>query len=1156
MASDASSFSMASLAAALQDTTSAAAPPPVQHDAAAHPASDPPTATAIPDERSAHAPPPQPPAALSIVWDPRCLLHLAHTNPDNIWDDDHQKEQPGRLAGIVARLRASGRFAAPGVVQRPCAPASHAQLLRAHSAEHLAHVAALDARGGGGDSAPPLDDAHARALLDDAAALTAAGNAAPGYVFNPSRSVYSCDYTPAVAALAAGGVCAAVDDVATGAAAAAFAVVRPPGHHCSSHGEGGFCWLNNVAVGVRHAQDAHGVRRVAILDWDIHHGDGTQAIFAGDPSVLLVSLHRYMPQRGFGFYPGTGSAADIGGGGGGRGGNIVNVPLPYFGCGDHEYAAVMEAVVLPLLAEWAPELVVISCGFDAAHGDPLGGMHVTPGGYAHLTAAVAALDPPRGLVVALEGGYNVDAISASADAVVGALLARGPRRRPGGATAPAAPPTGVRLPPPAPLPPFLHPAALQCIRNVAAAQAPYFACMAALDADAARALLTVEAAPSSAKALGGAGASAPLSAAPNDAAPPSAAGSGASITLGDADCVTPCESRPSSASVDEAAASQPPPLLPRHEFDHQALRRWDYGKHVAPAAGEHGGWVSVTYARPHFPPKKFAYTDSPYAEPVVDCHVYALLAPAAPELTPPGAAASEAAAARVAEAVAPAVSVAAAAASADDDGLGGLSAALGSLSVSNASSSAPAVGAPPAAAAAVAPAAAGTPQPPTSGNHLTPAAGGSPAAAPKSGYRTRSQAKEEQRKAALSSAAAVASATASGGNAAPQPAPDDAAILLRAHAVADEISAAAAPSVTTTATTATAAAVPATPVEALPPKSSGAAAAAPAQPQAAVSAAAAHASPADAPAGAFWKPLGPCQAWVAVEHWHPTREAALAAVATTDKKPAAASGGGRRSSGAAAVAAAASAAAPTALAVTAADAQPLERHFLVVTDMLGRTLLRLKLRPGGVKGGGSSSGSRKLAGLLPPALAPAVAAAGSAAASTAAAEPGKRAPPLTIPARVVGPEGVGLFPNSSSNSTGDAGAGGEWTLLDGADADDGLESRVLVAPGCAAAVGALHADSTGAAALPPVGWVPVVPTSRADALQHAMRAASEPGAAATAPLPPCFRRGDYAPLALRLYFGDERDDDKVEKGQWTGRPCAADFHNLLARYAVGGAPSR
>lgn len=1130
MATEAPSFSMAALAAALEDSITTVPPPTVQHQVAAPPDTSAHTATAGPNKRSRDAPPPQPaPATLSIVWDPRCLLHLAHTNPDNIWDDDHQKEQPGRLAGIVARLRASGRFAAPGVVQRPCAPASRAQLLRVHTVEHLAHVAALDTRsngGGGGDAPPPLDDGLARSLLDDAAALTAAGNAAPGYVFNASRSVYSCDYTPAVAALAAGGVCAAVDDVATGAAAASFAVVRPPGHHCSAHGEGGFCWLNNVAVAVRHAQDAHGVRRVAVLDWDIHHGDGTQAIFAGDASVLLVSVHRYMPQRGFGFYPGTGSGADVGGG---VGGNIVNVPLPYFGCGDHEYAAVMESVVLPLLAEWAPELVVVSCGFDAAHGDPLGGMHITPGGYAHLTAAVAALDPPRGVVVALEGGYNVDAISASADAVVSALLARGPRQRRAGGTPAAA--AAVRLPPPPRPPPFVHPAALQCIRNVAAAQAPFFACMAALDAAAAatHALQTVEAPPTPAKGSAGAAAAPLAPATAPDAAPTTVA------PLSDADCVTPRESRPSSASIDEAAASQPPALLPRQEFDHQALRRWDYGKHVAPAGGEYSGWVSVTYARPHFPPKKFAYTDSPYYEPVVDCHMYALLAPAVPELAPPGGAAAGGAAAAVGAAATTGVTAVAAPAAVDDDDLGGLTAALGSMSVANASSCAPAADAPPVAAVTHQ-----TASPLQSGNHLTPAAAlGSPAAAARSGYRTRSQAaKEEQHQAALSASAPAAALP---------PAADDAAMLQRAHAVAAQISAAAAPSSTAAET-----AVPTPqpePVAAVVPQQEPVVAAAPIATTAASAPVTQPTSAAVAPAGAFWKPLGPCQAWVAVEHWHPTREAALAAVAT-EKKPAASSGGGRRSSGgvAAAAAAAAASAAATVPAPAAADAEPLERHYLVVTDMLGRTVLRLKLRPGGVKG----SGSRKPAGLLPPAL-------GTAAASPspAAAEPGKRAPPLAIPARVVGPEGVGLFPDSS----GDAGgaAGGEWTLLDGADADDGFESRVLVAPGCAAAVEALHAGA--AAALPPVGWVPVVPTSRTDALQQAIRAAasSEPDAATAAPLPQCFRRGDYAPLALRLYFGDERDDDKLEKGQWTGRPSAADFHNLLARYAVGGgaaAPSR
>jgi acetoin utilization deacetylase AcuC-like enzyme len=170
-----------------------------------------------------------------------------------------------------------------------------------------------------------------------------------------------------------------------------FALVRPPGHHALPGRAMGFCLLDNVAVAARHAQDTLGIGRIAIVDWDVHHGNGTEAIFRDDDSVLFVSLHQWP------FYPGTG-------GPGTSDDTTLNIPLQA-GAGDAEYAAAFSELVEPTVRAFDPELVLVSAGFDAHEQDPLAHMAVTEGGFAELARRSAQLGPRVAAV--LEGGYNL-----------------------------------------------------------------------------------------------------------------------------------------------------------------------------------------------------------------------------------------------------------------------------------------------------------------------------------------------------------------------------------------------------------------------------------------------------------------------------------------------------------------------------------------------------------------------------------------------------------------------------------------------------------------------------------------------------------------------------------------------------------------------------
>lgn len=212
---------------------------------------------------------------------------------------------------------------------------------------------------------------------------------------------------------AAGAVTAAVDAVADGEARNAFCAVRPPGHHAEPEHAMGFCLFNNIAVGARHAQKAHGAKRVAVIDFDVHHGNGTQASFWDYDSLFYASSHQYP------WYPGTGAAHEKGKG------NIVNLPLQA-GAASAEFRAGMTATVLPALDAFKPDFVLISAGFDAHREDPLAQLNLEDDDYDWITRELMQIAEKHAggrVVSVLEGGYNLAALGRSAAAHVGALQA-------------------------------------------------------------------------------------------------------------------------------------------------------------------------------------------------------------------------------------------------------------------------------------------------------------------------------------------------------------------------------------------------------------------------------------------------------------------------------------------------------------------------------------------------------------------------------------------------------------------------------------------------------------------------------------------------------------------------------------------------------------
>jgi acetoin utilization deacetylase AcuC-like enzyme len=248
-----------------------------------------------------------------------------------------------------------------------------------------------------------LKAVHAPAYLDRLEELAASGG---GYVdFDTALNAHSWE----AATLASGAAMGAVESALSGTAA--FAIARPPGHHAGRGYGMGFCLLNNAAVAAEHARSS-GVERVAILDWDVHHGNGTQDIFYANGGVLYLSVHQSP------FYPGTGDAREVGEGQGR--GFTANVPLPG-GSGEDVYAEAFAGFFVPILREYRPELLLVSAGYDAHSADLLGGMRLESASFGRFAATLATLAgevgaaPPAFL---LEGGYNLNALTESVAATV------------------------------------------------------------------------------------------------------------------------------------------------------------------------------------------------------------------------------------------------------------------------------------------------------------------------------------------------------------------------------------------------------------------------------------------------------------------------------------------------------------------------------------------------------------------------------------------------------------------------------------------------------------------------------------------------------------------------------------------------------------------
>lgn len=296
-------------------------------------------------------------------------------------------ERPERLPAAVAGVEQGAEAGGAELRRAAVVPADDATLQRIHPAHHLAVLEDLAASGGGWldpDTYVGVDSMHA-------------------------------------ARLAAGATVQAARAAALGEADVAFAVVRPPGHHAAAERGSGFCLLNNIAIAVAALRAEGLAQRVTIVDWDVHHGDGTQALFDADPELCYASTHQSP------LYPGSGARAERGVGK--AVGTMHNVPLPP-GSGDDAFIEAWAGVLLPAIEAFRPEAILVSAGYDAHRDDPLANLQVTERGYCSVALALARVTERLGLpgvALTLEGGYDLDALRASAAATVEGLLGRSSR---------------------------------------------------------------------------------------------------------------------------------------------------------------------------------------------------------------------------------------------------------------------------------------------------------------------------------------------------------------------------------------------------------------------------------------------------------------------------------------------------------------------------------------------------------------------------------------------------------------------------------------------------------------------------------------------------------------------------------------------------------
>lgn len=316
---------------------------------------------------------------LRIITDPIFAEHL--TGPGH-------PEQPMRYFAMTQALKNNGLL-----TKAPLPPrmATDEEIRLCHSKQYLELVK------------DEVADIAKKNLDDD------------GTIWLSTGDVSICSKSLIVARLAVGAMLEAVDLVMQNSVKRVFVAVRPPGHHASSNAGKGFCLFNNAAIGARYAQKNYGIKKILIADWDVHHGDGTQAIFEDDPSIFYFSTHRY----GYGFYPGTGSAREKGRG------NILNCPINAERSPRIEVIKAFRENLSKAMETFSPELVIISAGFDAHEKDPLGGFDLKDEDFAELTHIIRGIADRycKGrLVSVLEGGYSLEGLASSVCSHVKALI--------------------------------------------------------------------------------------------------------------------------------------------------------------------------------------------------------------------------------------------------------------------------------------------------------------------------------------------------------------------------------------------------------------------------------------------------------------------------------------------------------------------------------------------------------------------------------------------------------------------------------------------------------------------------------------------------------------------------------------------------------------